>query len=135
MRDAPALPTELLDLQARVKQAAGRAGQKYHNRVVVVDGIKFDSKAEHKRYCYLKLLERHGDISDLRLQVPFLLIPRQVAPSGAKERACSYVADFVYSVGGKTVVEDVKGVVTAEYRIKRKLLLQVHGIEVKEIRA
>ena len=135
MRDAPALPTDLLDLQARVKQAAGRAGQKYHNRVVVVDGIKFDSKAEHKRYCYLKLLERHGDISDLRLQVPFLLIPRQVAPSGAKERACIYVADFVYSVGGKTVVEDVKGVVTAEYRIKRKLLLQVHGIEVKEIRA
>lgn len=135
MRDAPALPTELLDLQARVKQAAGRAGQKYHNRVVVVDGIKFDSKAEHKRYCYLKLLERHGDISDLRLQVPFLLIPRQVAPSGAKERACIYVADFVYTVAGKTVVEDVKGVVTAEYRIKRKLLLQVHGIEVKEIRA
>lgn len=109
---------------------------KYKNIKVLDAGIKFDSKAEHKRWQYLAMLEKAGEIRDLRLQVPFELIPAQVAPSGKKERAMVYIADFVYKTrDGGDVVEDVKGAVTPEYRLKRKLLLHVHGVEVREIRS
>jgi hypothetical protein len=68
--------------------------------------------------------------------VPFVLIPAQVSPSGKKERPTLYLADFVYlDATGAQVVEDVKGAVTPEFRLKRKLMLHVHGIEVKEVRS
>lgn len=116
---------------------------KYHNRKVTIDGITFDSKKEANRYCELKLLQQAGEISDLRLQVKYTLIPAQREPDtigkrgGIKkgkliERECSYIADFVYQENGKTVVEDTKGVRTKEYIIKRKLMLWVHGIRIKE---
>ena len=101
---------------------------KYRNRKTVYDGITFDSQREASRYAELKLLERAGEISDLKLQVPFELIPKQ---SG--ERAVKYIADFVYLEGGKSVVEDVKGKKTRDYIIKRKLLLWRHGITIKEV--
>lgn len=108
---------------------------KYGNTQVTDAGIKFDSKAEHKRWQYLAMLEKAGEIRDLKLQVPFLLIPAQVRPSGGIERAMNYLADFSYLTReGVQVVEDVKGVATPEYRIKRKLMLFVHGVEVKEVR-
>lgn len=109
---------------------------KYGNTQVMDAGIKFDSKAEHKRWQYLAMLEKAGEIRDLKLQVPFLLIPAQVRPSGGIERATNYIADFAYTTGaGEYVVEDVKGMAPDVYILKRKLMLFVHGIEVKEIKS
>ncbi len=103
------------------------------------------SQKEHNRAVQLKLLQRAGVISDLREQVPFELIPAQYAEGGTDlkgkplrvliERACRYIADFVYTDNetGQTIVEDTKGVRTKEYIIKRKLMLAVHGIRIKEV--
>jgi hypothetical protein len=141
-------PAELVNIQARV---AGRQSmthmrdhpaerqkrnQKYGNSKVTDAGITFDSKAEHKRWQYLAMLERAGEIKNLRLQVPFVLIPAQVTPDGKKVRPTIYIADLVYTdKNGELVVEDPKGMATPEWRIKRKLMLQVHGIWVREIRS
>lgn len=138
---------ELTNLQARVSgrrstvemrdrpAEKARALQKYGNTKVTDGGRTFDSKAEHKRWQYLVLLERAGEIRDLRMQVPFELIPAQVAPSGKKERPTVYLADFTYTTkDGVSVCEDVKGAVTPEFRLKRKLLLWIHRIEIKEIK-
>lgn len=117
---------------------------KYHNRKVIVDGIKFDSQKESERYAELKLLEQAGKIQDLQLQVPFELIPMQREPDsiGSRggvirgrilERECRYYADFVYFDRelNVTVVEDVKGQHKRlpEYVIKRKLMLWRYGIK------
>ena len=91
-------------------------------------GFTFDSKAEFIRWCELRIMERAGKLSDLKRQVKYELIPKQKG-----ERACTYVADFVYiDSDGNTVVEDTKGVRTDAYRIKKKLMLWVHGIRIKE---
>lgn len=116
---------------------------KYYSRKVTRNGVTFDSVKEYKRYCELLLLVRAGAITDLKRQVEFELIPVQREPDrvgvrGGKikgktiEHAVKYVADFVYTENGKTVVEDVKGYRTPEYKIKRKLLLYLHGIRIKE---
>lgn len=101
------------------------------------------SKKEHNRANELKLWERAGIISNLREQVPYELIPAQYltlndVDTGKTtriciERECKYVADFVYDMDGKTIVEDTKGVRTKEYVIKRKLMLFRHGIRIKEV--
>lgn len=107
---------------------------KYKNNKVEYDGILFDSKKEAKRYAELKLLERTGRIKELRRQVPFTLIPKILDQNGkCIQRACKYYADFVYKLNGKLVVEDTKGVRTAEYKIKKKLMLYQHNIIIKEI--
>lgn len=94
----------------------------------------YDSKKEHSRANELKLMQRAGLISNLREQVKYVLIPAQRDTAGnLLERECAYYADFVYSKDGKTVVEDTKGVRTKEYKIKRKLMLHVHGISIVEI--
>lgn len=80
----------------------------------------------------MHLLERAGVIADLKRQVKFELIPSQRVDGKVVERPCTYVADFVYQEGGKTVVEDVKGYKTPDYRIKKKLLLYIHGIQIRE---
>jgi hypothetical protein len=105
---------------------------KYANVVCEVDGIKFDSMAERQRWLNLQLLVKADQIRDLRRQVEYVLIPAQKRPSGGVERACCYLADFVYVdvKTGRTVVEDVKGAVTPEFRIKRKLMLERHGVEI-----
>lgn len=108
---------------------------KYNNTRVTIPGRTFDSRKEYNRYCELLLLERGGYISDLKLQVKYVLIPAQRDDSGKIiERECSYIADFVYfdNVSHETVVEDVKGVRTKEYLIKRKLMLARHGIRIRE---
>lgn len=141
-------PAQLVDIKARIACRPSvtamrdspaerqRRAQKYGNEKVLDKGITFDSKAEHKRWQYLALMERAKEIKDLRLQVSFELIPAQVSPSGKKERPTVYIADFVYRYkDNSTVVEDVKGAVTPEFRLKRKLMLYVHGIEVKEVRS
>jgi hypothetical protein len=105
---------------------------KYKNKKVTYDGIKFASIKEARRYQELKLLLRAGAISDLRLQVPYELIPAQYINGRCVERSVKYIADFVYTENGKEVVEDAKGVRTDTYKIKKKLMLYVHGIRLKE---
>lgn len=107
---------------------------KYHSVKVKVDGMTFDSRKEANRYCELKLLQRAGKITDLRRQVRYILIPTQYDEDGKRlEYSCTYVADFVYKQDGELVVEDVKGMKTDAYIIKRKLMLSVYGIRIKEI--
>ena len=105
---------------------------KYNSQKMDVDGIEFDSKKEARRWCELRLLEKAGAIKDLKRQVKFVLIPTQKT-AGKTVRECAYVADFVYNENGKTVVEDTKGFKTKDYLIKRKLMLWVHGISIKEV--
>ena len=100
---------------------------KYHNKKVIVDGMKFDSQKEYSRWCELQLLERSGKIKELHRQVKFELIPKQDG-----ERSCSYIADFVYRENGMLIVEDAKGKNTEVYKIKKKLMLQRYGIKIKE---
>ena len=102
---------------------------KYHAKKCVIDGIPFDSQREAARYMELKLLQRAGVIEALKLQEPFELVPKQTG-----ERAVMYRADFVYTEGGKLVVEDVKGMKTKDYIIKRKLFKwRYPNIEFREI--
>lgn len=102
---------------------------KYSNQKITIDGITYDSKKEARRHRELLLLERAGKITNLERQVKFELIPKQDG-----ERACTYVADFVYrnADNGKTIVEDCKGYKTEVYRIKKKLMLWVHKIRIIE---
>lgn len=91
------------------------------------------SGKEHMRADQLKLMQRTGLISNLREQVKFVLIPTQRDPQGnLLEKECSYYADFVYDKDGVTVVEDAKGFRTREYILKRKLMLFLQGIRIKE---
>ena len=107
---------------------------------------KFDSKKEAKRFIELRFLEQSGAIKDLERQVKFELIPAQReadtigARGGVKkgrviERECSYVADFVYidTETGEKIIEDAKGFRTEVYKIKKKLMLWVHGIQIREV--
>ena len=127
---------------------------KYKAKKTEVDGITFDSMKEAKRYQELKILEAAGQIKDLRLQVPYELIPAMREPDkigkrGGKikgkliERAVIYKADFVYlekldipfsdQEKWEEVVEDVKGMRTKEYILKRKLMLYRYGIRIREV--
>ena len=99
------------------------AHSKYRSRKTVIDGITFDSKAEARRYADLKLMERAGIISNLELQPSFVLLDAFRDASGALHRAITYKADFRYTEAGKTIVEDVKGMETREFKLKRKMLL------------
>lgn len=108
---------------------------KYHaKKVETPDGV-FDSMREYQRWRELKLLQRAGKISGLQRQVKYELVPTQRAP-GKKGKVIfypvNYIADFVYQENGHTVVEDSKGFRTEEYKIKRKLMLERHGIMVRE---
>lgn len=105
---------------------------KYHSKKITKDGQTFDSVKEYRRFCELSLLARAGKVTDLQRQVKFELIPSQRIGGKVVERACSYVADFVYMENGQKVVEDTKGYKTPEYIIKRKLMLWVHGIQIRE---
>lgn len=110
---------------------------KYHATKRKIDGITFDSTKEAQRYLLLKEMAENGEISDLRLQVVYELIPSQRRNGKVAERAVKYVADFVYIQNGETVVEDVKGCrrgqAYALFTIKRKLMLYRYGIQIKEI--
>lgn len=90
---------------------------KYKNKKVEIDGLKFDSKKEANRWNELLVMQKNEEISDLQRQVRIELIPKQ-----KDERACYYIADFVYIQNDKKIVEDTKGFKTPEYIIKRKIL-------------
>lgn len=100
---------------------------KYHAQYTTVDGIKFASKKEATRYRELKLLERAGVITKLRMQVPFILVDKSQFG-----RQIKYLADFVYEEDGETVVEDTKGFRTDVYKLKKRLVAEKYGIVIKE---
>ena len=107
--------------------------RKYGNKKVTRDGRTFASKHEAKRYTELQIFQRAGLISDLKTQVPFLLIPAQYDEEHrCIERSCKYVADFTYMEDGQLVVEDAKGMKTDVYRIKKKMMLYKYGIRIRE---
>jgi hypothetical protein len=124
---------------------------KYRSKKTVVIGKKFDSLKEARRFQELTLLAKAGAITDLRRQVPFELIPAQYeyferyGKKGQRlkdgkrciEKSVVYNADFVYYENGKKIVEDVKGykqsTAYAVFAIKRKLMLSVHGIKIREV--
>lgn len=106
---------------------------KYHNKKTECDGIIFDSKREAARYKELKILLTAGEISDLRLQVPYELVP--VFKVGSEIfRATKYVADFVYrDKDGNEVIEDSKGMRTDVYKLKKKLMAYIYHIVIQEV--
>lgn len=107
---------------------------KYHNRKIVREGETYDSVKEFRRAKELELLEKGGVIKDLKRQVRFEIIPSQRGEDGkVVERAVTYVADFAYFEDGKLVVEDTKGYRTKDYIIKRKLMLYMLGVRIKEV--
>ena len=124
------------------------AWSKYHSQKVVADGEVFDSRKEYRKYTELCLLQKGGYIRGLQRQVPFLLIPEQrepdtIGPKGGRkrgriiERKLEYISDFTYEErqpdgSWAYVVEDCKGMRTREYIIKRKLMLHIHGIRLRE---
>ena len=91
------------------------------------DGRRYDSEAECLRYPVLLGRETAGLISDLRRQITFKLIVND-------NLVTSYRADYVYTERGRQVVEDIKGMLTPEYKIKRALMLAIHGITIRQVR-
>ena len=110
---------------------------KFNSSKITIDGKTFDSKKEARRYTELKLLERAGEIAGLRTQVAYELAPRvRFASEERAKPAVRYMADFVYLQNGVTVVEDVKSPATRSlpvYRLKKHLMMSVHGLEVSEV--
>ena len=129
---------------------------KYGNSKIKNTYGTFDSQLEFARFVFLSNRQKEGEISDLRRQVEYLLIPAQYGTEIRHlktkdkevrvllERPCSYIADFVYERNGKTIVEDCKGAdkkykgkrfstETAAFKIKKKLMLYIHNIQIKII--
>lgn len=113
---------------------------KYRSRKVQVDGLAFDSQAEANRYGELLMLAQAGQIADLRTRPRWTLQPAFSSPDGRKVRAITYEADFSYQDDGRLVVEDVKPAWAGRkdgawrvFRLKAKLLLYTHGIDVRVV--
>jgi gp72 family protein len=106
---------------------------KYRAKKTEIDGIKFDSKKEAKRYIVLKALEGKGEIEKLMLQPRFLL-QEGFRKNGKAYRKIEYVADFMYEQDGKLIIEDVKGIKTDVYKLKQKLFeKRYQDLTIKEI--
>ena len=108
---------------------------KYHNKKVTYNGIKFDSKKEMQRYKDLELLESTDYICNLELQKKFLLQEGYTNAEGKKRRPIYYIADFYYYdyIDNKWVVEDVKGVRTEVYKLKKKLFEYKYNLIIDEL--
>jgi len=108
---------------------------KYNARATTIDGIRFASKAEARRYTELKLLQEAGEIDGLELQPSFIIWSTNNYKTGKTDRI-TYIADFKYFQNGQYIVEDVKGVLTPVYRMKKKMFLagypHIKFIEVKD---
>ena len=101
---------------------------KYNNRKVEIDGIRFDSKAEGNHYLYLKSRLQSGEIMDLVCHPKYIMDVNGV-------RICTYRPDFQYQESGRLVVEDVKSkpTMTYSYKLKKKLMKAIHGIDVIDV--
>lgn len=107
-------------------------GNKYNAKKTSVDGLVFDSRREAKRYIELREMESSGEISNLQRQVRIELVP-PFDRNGRHFRGIYYVVDFVYTGSdGNVVWEDVKGMKTSVYLIKRKLIAYRYGMDIKE---
>ena len=102
-------------------------GHKYGAVATVVDNIRFDSKAEAKRYFDLKLMEKAGIIRNLQRQTRWPLMVKNVV-------VCHYVSDFDYDAHGTPVVEDTKGMITPLYKLKAKMFEAQYGFAIREVR-
>jgi len=113
---------ELLKTNKKMKEKKDKKS-KYNNKKIEIDGVIFDSLKEGNRFKELILLQRSGEIKDLKIQVPFELVPKQVG-----ERPVTYKADFTYYDNRKQqmIVEDTKGFRTKDYVIKRKLMKHLY---------
>ena len=105
-----------------------KKSSKFGAKKTVVDGITFDSKWESERYGQLKAMERGGIVTDLALQVKYDIVINDI-------KICKYIADFVYKEESpdckiKEIVEDAKGFETPEFKLKKKLMKAVHGIDI-----
>lgn len=112
-------------LNPHIKDGASVRRQKYGNKKVTIDNIRFDSKKEAGRYLELRMQERCGLITDLKLQVSYEL-------NEGGTHSLIYIADFVYlDDKGETAVEDTKGFKTAVFKKKARLMKKIYGIEIK----
>lgn len=128
MMTQPNYSDDVLQLNPDLRDApSGSKRNKYHARRVTVDGERFDSQAEYRRYQMLLLQERGGDIRNLKRQVRFDLVVNGV-------NIGYYKADYEYDLitTGAHIVEDCKGVRTPVYRLKKKLMKALHGIDILE---
>ena len=107
--------------------------RKYRNEKVVIDGHTFDSEREGERYCELRLMQKAGEIDDLQIHPDFVLVPNILEEGHVVQRAVKYTADFSYISSGCKIVEDVKGVKTDVYKLKKKLMRYIYGIKITEI--
>lgn len=115
-----------------MKKRTNGSPNKYGN----IKAHGFDSRKEEARYAELKLMEKAGKIYYLARQVPVQLIPAQYIDGKCVERSVKYIADFVYVENGEAVYEDVKSEITRknkDYVIKRKLLLYLKNIRLREV--
>lgn len=130
------------------KKLFNNKGNKYGNKKVEYNGLKFDSKKEKDRYIFLKEQERIGNIQDLQLQVKYELIPaikeEYVEHLKTKDRvktrtvqlAITYTCDFQYYKNGELVIEDVKSspkMLAKEYVLKKKILFALKGLKITEV--
>lgn len=115
---------------------------KYHSKKIQKDGMTFDSKKEYDRFKQLQKLAKEGKIKNLMRQVQFPLLPSQKVEGRVVERPCRYIADFTYfefagvfdgNEEWRYVVEDAKGFRTKDYILKRKMMLWLHGIQIREV--
>lgn len=131
--------TRYIDLSgdSRFNMQIGSIGRrsKYGNKKTIVDGITFDSAKEANRYRELKLLWRAHEIYNLKRQVKYELVPAIRQNGKVIQHAINYYADFVYTDfrTGKEIVEDAKGYKTDVYRMKKKMMLDKYGIEIREV--
>lgn len=144
-RLSPAAQRQILEKLGRdqARAAMDKPTGKYHNRKCTITlpengkTITFDSEKEARRFGELRMRLQFGDIRDLRLQVNFTLQEGFTTAEGDRVRPIVYRADFVYRepspTGWRTVVEDVKGVRTKEYSMKRKMMLEKFGVDIREV--
>lgn len=121
--------------QVMAKMGRRQKKSKYGNIKTQIGGITFDSRKEAGRYAELMAMQRAGKIRDLHLQQDFTLQEAFTEPTGSRIRAIRYKCDFTYIEDGKLVVEDVKSraTKTAVYAMKKKMMQQKFGIEIKEV--
>ena len=143
-RFSPAAQRQILEKLGRDQaRAAMDKPRKYHNRKCTTTlpengkTITFDSEKEARHFENLRLRLHYNDIRDLKLQVNFTLQEGFTTAEGERVRPIVYRADFVYQepspTGWRTVVEDVKGVRTKEYSMKRKMMLEKFGVDIREV--
>ena len=121
-------------IMQKLKATNAPKPRKFRNEPAMRGEIRFDSKREARRFDELKSLYDAGEIAELKLQPEFTLQEAFTAPDGSRVRAIRYRADFSYKTpAGGLIVEDVKGVRTDVYKLKRKMVRDKYGIEIVEV--